>query len=206
MWLNDNRYTVPTEERLHLNNLLETAYRERGVSFEIDSEGIFVPAPYLACMVTNPLTKKFNFHCGVYWNELNNILPVIAMTHELGHYVDVKQNFDLDLFRYMETLGTNEMEVRAWLYAVEICKEMNFNHWSVFFRYAQQCLLSYFSEPYHWNDLRVGFNGVSPTIEDAKERLKTKIEVPFEEEVPDYMKRRQINEARMEELLKMLKL
>lgn len=80
-------------------------------------------------------------------------------------------------------LGNINLELRAWFYAVEFCRELGFTRWDVFFQYAKNCLSTYFSDlPYsHRLDRRFGFKGTSPTFEEGLEHLRNVIGVPFEE-------------------------
>jgi hypothetical protein len=182
MWIHEDHYKVPVEERLYLESCLKSKYVLHGVYFKVDKTGDFVDYPHQACLSHDTRTKHFDFYCGEFWNEYDNLLPVIAMAHELGHYIDLEQNFDLDLLECIRILGTVEMEVRAWLHAVEIFKGMGFTRWGVFFGYAEYCLSSYFSDPIHIDDFMYGFKGTSPTFDEAKNRMREKIGVTFEKE------------------------
>jgi hypothetical protein len=160
---------VSIRERLEWNNRIRAAFAKRGVSFEIDSE---TPEPSVCYMNYNGETEEFTFGCGEFWYDFTNIIPVIAMSHELGHYVDIMENFDGDVYDY-DTLGINEIEVRAWLYAVDILKEIGFTRWEAFYRYASECLDSYFSAPFGFADLfRYRGDG---TIEYGLQRLRDRI-------------------------------
>lgn len=172
MWINNNFFKVPVGERLELNYKLELAYKKRSVNFSVDSDSFNSETCY---MQYNPKYNEYSFICGSFWFEESNVLPVVAMAHELGHYLDVRDNFDFDLEEYFKTLGTKELEVRAWLYAIDICREIGFNRWDVFFRYAKHCLGTYFNDPFSLNDFRFGFTGQEPTFENALMRLQERI-------------------------------
>lgn len=171
MWKNKDYYEVSVEERLEFNHKIEEAYKKRGKYIEF----VETPEPAMAFMQFNHLTDEISFGVGTgWWYEEENILPVIAMTHELGHYIDIHDNFNCNIYDYHRALGTLEIETRAWLYAVEVCKEIGFTRWEVFFRYAKQCLGTYFNAPC-WQDVKFGFDGESPTYEDSIMRIEQKL-------------------------------
>jgi hypothetical protein len=179
MWKTSHFFEVSVEERLEFNHKIEEAFKKRGHVIEIDED---TPEPYIAYMNYNKFLNEFSFGCGSFWYEERNIIPVVAMTHELGHFIDVSENFDGNIVEYHKTLGTKELEARAWFYAVEVCREIGFNRWEVFFRYARHCLESYFNDPFGFHDFRYGFTGQSPTLENALMRLQDRIGLRFEEE------------------------
>lgn len=184
MWKNQYYYEVSVEERMVLNFRLEEAYKKRGVHITVETEcNQFAPEPYMACMNYFHNIEEYSFHCGSFWYEEQNILPVLAMAHELGHYIDVSENFYHNHKEYHSTLGTRELEVRAWLHAVEVCKEIGFTRWEVFYKYAMDCLSSYFNDPFGFMDYRWGYTGENPTLENGLMRIKEMIGIEFSHEV-----------------------
>jgi hypothetical protein len=102
MWKHEQFFEVSVEERNLFNKRIEEAYRKRGYTIHVeDIEGI----PHSAYINFNKLTKKYSFVCGEYWNEETNILLVISMAHEMGHYLDITENFEGDMVNYHKTLG-----------------------------------------------------------------------------------------------------
>lgn len=177
MWKSEHEYIVTKEERQLFNPKIHEAYGKRGVTFEVD---MTVPEPFVCYMNHSHRDNKYSFAVGTCWLQEENIIPIISMSHELGHYLDVRDNYDSNIKLYHKTLGTRELEARAWFYAVDVAKEIGFTRWDVFFKYAKTCLATYFESNLDFMDWRHGFEGENPTLENALMRLQDRIGSDFQ--------------------------
>jgi hypothetical protein len=190
MWIKENHYVVSTEERQRLNVKLEEVYAQYGqvIRIERNPPSLWQDTRAIAYLQCNHMTGELTLHCGEFWEDEDNLCPVIAMAHELGHYMDVTENFFEDFTKYNQTLGTLELEVRAWEKAYYVLKAIDFNHWEVFYSYAEKCLGSYFGGA-RWgglpNDRRFNFQGKSPTFTEGKNRLRSLVGMELIQEVEE---------------------
>jgi hypothetical protein len=176
MWIKKAFYQVPREERLEFNFKLEEVYKSYGKYIEIIEETpfFFGNPDDIAYLEHNHMTGEFHLKCGRFWFQEENLCPVVAMTHELGHYIDATQNFGGDMREYNRTLGTLEIEVRAWEFGIKVCRDMGLvnKYGQMIFDYAKECLESYFSAWSLPNDRHFGFNGRRPSFTEAIQRLQ----------------------------------
>jgi hypothetical protein len=174
MWKHDNYYQVSAKERQFYDEKLREVYDQFNMNFDIMGEDPRFP-DYTAYLEHDQVTNNISLVCGRFWHETSNICPVLAMTHELGHYIDVTQNFGGNFEEYNRNLGTLEMETRAWEYAYHVCNAMEYTDWDVFYQYAETCLNTYFNA---WRlplDRRYQFRGNPPTKTDSLNRIRSLI-------------------------------
>lgn len=153
--------------RSYFNEKLQEVYNAHGVNFMVHGKEV---GHDLAFVQYDHDTGEISIHCGDFWNNERDLSPVIAMAHELGHYLDA-QNFD-GFDDYSNRLGTKEMEVRAWEIGLAICMGIGLHDFrQEILRYALDCLGTYFDGSYLPLDVEFGFKGQSPTWLTASERL-----------------------------------
>jgi hypothetical protein len=178
MWIETKMdyFKIEREERLVLNHKLEEQYKAYGKYFEVlNNSPFFMDNRAMAYMEVNQITLEVSFACGTFWYEEDNLCPVVAMTHELGHYIDLSENFGGRYNEYNRTLGTLELEVRAWEYGIKICEKLGLveRYKDMIFQYAHKCLGSYFNG---WGigrrDHAFGFNGRRLSFEEAIQRIQ----------------------------------
>jgi hypothetical protein len=174
MWVKENFFKVNKEERQVFNHKLEELYKSHGHYIEvIENSPWFQDQRAIAYLEFNHRENEMTFKCGTFWYEEENICPVIAMTHELGHYIDITENFNGDWLNYNRTLGTLELEVRAWERGIEFCKKLGLDKYKeAILQYAHECLGSYFNAWYLPNDRRFNFTGRKPTFQEAMNRVR----------------------------------
>ncbi|UKL30038.1 hypothetical protein [Bacillus phage PK2] len=191
MWIKEKEsfFRISREERQVYNFKLEELYKSYGKYIEVLEDKpnpFFMDNRAIAYLEFNHITNEMELKVGQFWYEEENLCPVIAMTHELGHYVDIRDNFNGDYLSYNRILGTLELEVRAWEHAIEFCKQLGIleKHSQMVYDYAVQCVGTYFSAWRLPNDSRFGFTGRRPTFAEAKQRIAYALgmEVPHEEE------------------------
>jgi hypothetical protein len=143
MWISSENYQVEAKERALFERRLKKEYKARGFRIEVDRKDKILSRTGEAQIVYYFATGTFRFFCGSFWTDANNLIPVIAMAHELGHYIDYEQKGD-DMLDYMTNGKTMDKEVGAWMCAVDVLNKIKFDHWNVFFEYAYKCLTSYY--------------------------------------------------------------
>ena len=173
MWSNTvkNHYAISVEEREVYRSKLEAVIRKNGKVVNL------LPRRRgrdMAIMEVDHLRGEIHLHCGTFWNEKDNLCPIVAMAHELGHYVDLRDNFHCIYSHYNGRLGVLQMEVRAWEYGFEFLKDiLSDEHMKVAYVFAEKCLATYFDYPWdHELDLMFEFDGVPPTFLEAKNRIR----------------------------------
>jgi hypothetical protein len=176
MWKNKSHYVVPVQERMEFQAKLERKYLSYGKHIEVIESSFFKPRD-IAYMEIKHDTGEIGMACGEFWYDEDNICPIIAMTHELGHYIDFTTNFDSDYPKYKD-FGIFNYEVRAWEFAIEICNEIGITpkYNKEFLVYARTCLKSYF-DGLPWDEY-VNYD----TFENAINRLMVLLGL---EEVPE---------------------
>lgn len=180
-WVHAHNYEVSEMEREMFNEKLLEVFDKRSVPFHVDDSS---PEPFVCSLEVNQLSGSMRLNCGSFWNDHTNLIPIIAMTHELGHWIDLNENHNGDVRSYYKRNGTHNMEIRAWFYAVGVCRELGFTRWNVFFNYAKHCLGTYYKDPRYVEHMnkRFGYKGTyTPTFEVALEYLKQVIGEPVEE-------------------------
>jgi hypothetical protein len=180
MWVNENfggaYYKVSREERQEFNFKLEEVYKSYGKYIEIidQNPSFFGSQEDIAYLEHNHITGEFYLKCGRFWYQEENLCPVVAMTHELGHYIDATENFGGNMNEYNRQLGTLELEVRAWERGIEICNKIGLGKYrQMIFDYAEKCLGTYFNAWSLPNDRMFGFNGERPSFTQALNRIRT---------------------------------
>jgi hypothetical protein len=178
MWIETKMdfFKISREERLVFNFKLEELYKSHGKHFEVLTKpsNFFMDNRAIAYMEVNHLENEVNFACGTFWYEEDNLCPVVAMTHELGHYIDLKENFNENYMEYNKQLGVLECEIRAWEHGIEFCKQIGIveRYGQMIFEYAHRCLSSYFNGFTAPRDRRFGFTGRRPSFTEAVQRLQ----------------------------------
>jgi hypothetical protein len=185
MWLKTEKdyFQIAREERLELNLKLENLYKKYGKYIEvIQSSPYFMDERAIAYLEFNHIEKEMTFKVGKFWYEEDNLCPVVAMTHELGHFIDIQENFNGDWIEYNRTLGTLELEVRAWERGIEFCRQLGIldKYSNMIFEYAEKCLDSYFSAWRLPNDTRFNFTGRKPHFEEARQRVAYALGMNYE--------------------------
>lgn len=151
MWKRKSYFSVPVEERMEFQAKLERLYLSYGQHIEVIQEVTERnPLDSAHMQVKHTEDGEFDVYsdiflrCGAFWYEEDNILPLVAMTHELGHFVDMTQNFN-NFYEY-KGIGLFEYEVRAWEYAVKFCNELGISqkYGEQIVVYARTCLKTYF--------------------------------------------------------------
>lgn len=166
-----NHFEINVEEREAYRSKLEAVINENGKVVHL------LPARRgrdIAFMSVNHILGIIELQCGTFWNEEDNLCPIVAMAHELGHYLDLKNNFNSIYSMYNGQLGVLGMEMRAWEYGFEVLKDiLSDEHMKVAYEYAEKCLATYFHYPWpHELDDMWEFNGTPPTFQEAKNRLR----------------------------------
>jgi hypothetical protein len=184
MWVQTKKdyFQIAKEERFELNYKLETLYRQHGHYIQvIENSPWFQDQRAIAYLEFNHMENEMTFKCGTFWYEEDNLCPVVAMTHELGHFIDIKENFDGNWIEYNRTLGTLELEVRAWERGIEFCRQMGIldTYAQMIFDYAERCLDSYFSAWSLPNDRRFNFMGRKPSFEEARHRISNALGLEY---------------------------
>lgn len=75
----------------------------------------------------------------------DNALAVVTVAHELGHWVDIVENFEGSNTKYIRTIGTLEGEVRAWELAIDFLHQVGFTFWEELNVFMEECLGSYYT-------------------------------------------------------------
>jgi len=96
------------------------------------------------CMSVNVKTGEKAIFMGEGWFEYCNVLAIICMAHEMGHYYDLTFNFKNDYNQYHHGLGTLETEVRAWEFGVDFLREIGFKYWEELNILMKHCLGLYY--------------------------------------------------------------
>lgn len=149
-------HAIDVSERIELNTKLIEEYKKQGTSFEIDED------EFENCKVVSTLTGKIQgIYCGTFYHDFTNVMPVISMAHELGHYHDITKNHDGNARVYYSKLGVLNVEFRAWVFAVGYMKNMGFKQWDAFMKLAYVCLSSYYSNPHvvEHRNIFLGYKG-----------------------------------------------
>ena len=111
---------------------------------------------------------------GRFVNEQDNVLPIIALAHELGHFVDLTRNYEGSLEKYIRELGCIESEVRAWEYAMGFLHQIGLTsqYMEVAVLHAQECLNTYYNGITTWRlNSHFKFKGTAPSFEEATRRV-----------------------------------
>lgn len=74
----------------------------------------------------------------------NSLTGIMTVAHELGHYMDCFENFNCDTRKYND-YGTLNIEVRAWVYAIDILDSIGFGHWDDCMDFIKKTLGTYFA-------------------------------------------------------------
>jgi hypothetical protein len=192
MWVNENfggaYYKVSREERQEYNFKLEEVFKSYGKYIEVidQNPSFFGTQEDIAYMEHNHLTGEFYLKCGRFWFQEENLCPVVAMTHELGHFIDATQNFNGDMRDYNKTLGTLELEVRAWEFGIKVCMDIGLGKYKqMIFDYAEKCLGTYFNSWNLPNDRMFGFTGERPSFTQALNRIRTALGMEVQPERPE---------------------
>ncbi|QFG05205.1 peptidase [Bacillus phage 019DV002] len=97
---------------------------------------------------------------------------VMAVLHELGHYVDIRKN-DYDPVYIFGVMGNLHFEISAWEHAFKLARKIGFNEFDTLRDDALFCLRTYYDKPHLWEklDRDYGFKGEHPSWEEATERI-----------------------------------
>ena len=104
---------------------------------------------------------------GSQWYD-ENVLGVVSMMHEIGHWIDFKDNYKkydpgINVIIYQNT-DNKINEVEAWLYGIDVGCEIGFIEWEAYVDIARQALKTYM----HLNI------EVDAAVEGIKHKIKTK--------------------------------
>ena len=102
---------------------------------------------YTTCLVNMPHYKAISLEYH-YLDSENDTKRLIALSHELGHYLDVKFNHKNDAERFNIVYNHDEknmqiMELVAWLYGWNVLVELGFEDKQTFLCEMAECLTSY---------------------------------------------------------------
>lgn len=177
MWVTEHCYEITKEERQLLNERLRSVYSTFGQEIKpIEEPDMFggEDTTTIAYMEHHEVTGEVHIRCGKFWNDETNIIPVITMLHELGHYIDLTANHDNSMSRYIWRIGTLESEVRAWEIGISLAKQViPDRYYEVMEKYAIYCLSTYFEGfQYFPLDIKFNFCGTPPTFDEAQRRVK----------------------------------
>ena len=109
---------------------------------------ILVSIPkYTTCLVNYPHYKAIALEQYLLQSE-NAIERVISLSHELGHYLDVKFNHMNDAERFNLVYNDSNdnmitMELVAWIYGYKVLKALGFTEMKKFRELILECLSSY---------------------------------------------------------------
>jgi hypothetical protein len=185
MWKRNSYYTIPVQERMEFQAKLERIYLAHGKHIEVIEETIFKPkdVAYMEVKHSEGMVVDTFMVCGQFWYEEDNICPIIAMTHELGHYVDLTVNHYGNFKEYRE-IGIFEYEVRAWEFAIEFCDAIGLTpkYGKELLTYARTCLKSYYDN-LPWDEY---VN--QRTFDNAMKRLMIELGLEEEPEVPEELR------------------
>lgn len=93
--------------------------------------------------------SSYNIRIGRFIRDQSNILPIISIAHELGHYYDITRNHGGSIKSFFDS-GVMNYETTAWENAIDILNKHGMTHWNAFRRYAFECLSTYALEPKRW--------------------------------------------------------
>jgi hypothetical protein len=211
MWKRDSYYSIPVAERMVFQEKLERVYLTYGKHIEVLTNFDFFTPNDIAYMQVDHDNGEFisaKLVCGRFWYEEDNICPIIAMTHELGHYVDLAENFNFDFPKY-RSIGVFEFEVRAWEHAIKFCNDIGITdkYPHAIYAYAKTCLTGYF-EGLRWEEF-LNQDTFNNAMNRLMELLGLNEDIPEPEELkpkpsnPSFAEFLQsLNEARTEERAK----
>ncbi|MED4841552.1 hypothetical protein P9695_14865 [Weizmannia sp. CD-2023] len=123
------------------------------------------------CFVEALETNEKAICMGTGWFDYYNVLAIVCMAHELGHWFDVVSNFNGDTVAYHKILGTLETEVRAWEFGIDFLHEIDFKYWDELNMFMEECLGSYYNNGFEvfMQDYRAGYNaGILRDFDQAK--------------------------------------
>lgn len=112
-----------------------------------DVELLISEPKYSTALVNYPDYKAICVELGLV--EYDNCEErLCALSHELGHYLDVKFNHRGDAFRFNVVYNasednTNTMELVAWIYGFEVLKALGYKNTKFFVKQAVSCLSTY---------------------------------------------------------------
>jgi hypothetical protein len=106
---------------------------------------------------------------GYVSNMQDNWLSPVILSHELGHVVDYKQHGH-SLVKYWRTLGTMEMEVRAWENGFRILRSVGWTDFRAAETLALTCLQNY-SLIYRRYDQEFRYEGEQMSYSEAVTRI-----------------------------------
>lgn len=102
---------------------------------------------YTTCLVNMEKYKAISLEM-TYMDDENATKRLIALSHELGHYLDVKFNHNDDAERFNIVYSHDEsnmqvMELVAWMYGWNVLTELGFEDKKTFLYEMADCLTSY---------------------------------------------------------------
>ena len=109
---------------------------------------------------------------------------ILLLAHELGHVMNFDLDFDRD-FELWESLHSPSVtmlrEQAAWLYSVEVLREIGFNDWNYFLEFASRKIGTYYRNLWdRYYQLRIRNRRSKPTTVENKviflKKLKSEIQ------------------------------
>lgn len=81
-------------------------------------------------------------------DDCNSLERLVSISHEIGHYIDMKLYHDNDTEKFNMFYGYKEShmiesELIAWVNAEKMLKQFGFTEWEYFFKLMYECLTTY---------------------------------------------------------------
>lgn len=130
-----------TELRMKLGQLLE----EKGIEFRTSDNWLDCDFDEAYIQWSEEGVPKITV--GSFYFGKEDFRPLYAIAHEIGHFIDCSENYYHDIDFYTEEWHSHQrdLELNAWLYAVDVLKAVEHtNRWGEFLEYAEECLGTYY--------------------------------------------------------------